>query len=189
MASTIDSVALRERLNGSSGVKLLDVRNGAEFETAHIPGSYHLPLDQVGTYAGQLASVDDELVLVCQSGGRAQQAAEKLAGAGVTNTSVLQGGVGAWVAAGGPVDKGAEKWALERQVRLVAGSLVVTGILASTKAPKLKWLSGAVGGGLTFAALSNSCMMGNLLSKLPYNQAGSSDPDAVVTALLKGTPA
>lgn len=168
-------------------MKLIDVRNAAEFETAHIPGSYHIPLDAVSAHSDAIGQVKGDIVLVCQSGGRARQAAEKLAGAGVSSITVLEGGIGAWLASGGQANKGKEKWALERQVRLVAGSIVLTSILASAFRPKARLVAGGVGAGLTFAAVSNTCMMGNLLSKLPYNKsAGDGRPThQVVAALLE----
>ena len=77
-----------------------------------------------------------------------------------------------------------QRWDLERQVRLVAGSIVLTSILGSIAAPKLKWLAAAIGGGLTFAALTNTCAMGMLLSKLPYNRGATCDAQTVVAQLV-----
>src|SRR5687767_10817033 len=171
---TIDAPALQERLGETNPPVLLDVRAGSEFETGHIPGAYHVPLDDVAKHAPVLASTlaKTHVVLVCQSGGRAKQAQEKLAAAGLAGASVLAGGMSAWQAAGGPVKAGHAHWALERQVRLVAGSIVLTSILTSIVKPKARFVAGGVGAGLVFAAVSNTCMMGNMLSKLPYNQSG-----------------
>jgi hypothetical protein len=96
----------------------------------------------------------------------------------------------AWTAAGGEARPGKERWALERQVRLVAGGIVLTSVLGSMITPKLKFVAGGVGAGLAFAAVSNTCMMGNLLSKLPYNTASDGpETSAVVAALVAGQPA
>jgi hypothetical protein len=92
---------------------------------------------------------------------------------------LLEVGMQAWQAVGGEVNVGKPRWALERQVRLVAGSIVLASILASLRVPKARFLAGAIGGGLTFAALSNTCAMGSLLMKLPYN-AGEVDVQDVV---------
>ena len=78
----------------------------------------------------------------------------------------------AWKKADQSVNVGPARWDLERQVRLVAGSLVLGGVAASAIFPKAKYLAGAIGGGLTFAAVSNTCAMGAALSKLPYNKGG-----------------
>ena len=96
---------------------------------------------------------------------------------------VLTGGVTAWEAAGAPLTRGAQAWELERQVRLVAGGIVLAGVLLSTVAPKAKWVAGAIGAGLTGAALTDSCAMGMLLSKLPYNRRNSPDLAAVLREL------
>ncbi len=132
--------------------------------------------------------LDDEVVLVCRSGQRAAQAEETLRAAGLYNVHILDGGITAWEAKGFAVNRGAQRWDLERQVRLVAGSIVLTSILGSIAAPKLKWLAAGVGGGLTFAALSNTCAMGMLLSKLPYNRGATCDAQTVVAQLV-GSPA
>jgi hypothetical protein len=68
-------------------------------------------------------------------------------------------------------------------VRLVAGGLVLTGIVASVVFPPAKWLSGAIGGGLVAAALTDSCLMGRLLSKLPYNRGAGCDLPSVLREL------
>ena len=126
------------------GVTVLDVRSPAEFETRHITGSYNLPLDLVGEHAAQLAArLDRKVVLVCQSGVRASQAQQRLAGTGMDNLHVLTAGVPGYAAAGGQVVLGRPRWALERQVRLVAGGLVVAGVVASRWAPKAAGISPA----------------------------------------------
>ena len=108
---------------------------------------------------------------------------------GLTNLHVLDGGITAWQNAGAPVHQGPARWDLERQIRLVAGGLVLTGVLASVVAPRAKWLSGAIGAGLTTAALTNTCAMGNLLSRLPYNRDAGTDLPTVIAELTGDRPA
>ena len=79
--------------------------------------------------------------------------------------------------------RGSEKWALERQVRLVAGGLVAAGIVASLRWPRARFVSGMVGAGLTFAAVTDTCAMGTALAKLPYNRDDSCDVDRIVSEL------
>ncbi|CCG02570.1 YgaP family membrane protein [Blastococcus saxobsidens] len=74
---------------------------------------------------------------------------------------------------GGALNRGRQVWDLERQVRFAAGSLVLTGILGSLVAPRAKWLSGLVGGGLVFAAATNTCAMGMALARMPWNRRGT----------------
>jgi rhodanese-related sulfurtransferase len=176
--ATVDAPTLAERLgNGSDpDPTLIDVRTPAEFEAGHIPGAVNLPLDELKGSLDQLRSVLDDhhdVVLVCRSGGRAGQAQEALQTAGLTSPTVLSGGIVDWERTGGAVNRGRQSWELERQVRLAAGSLVVAGILGSTVAPKAKWLSGVVGSGLVFAAVSNTCAMGMALAKMPWNKRGA----------------
>jgi hypothetical protein len=127
------------------------------------------------------------VVLVCRSGMRASRAGATLAGAGMGSLVILDGGMQRWDDGQRAVRRGAQRWDLERQVRLVAGSLVLLGILGSLAVPGLRFLSGAVGAGLAIAALTNTCLMGNLLARLPYNRgAASCDVGAVVAQLSAG---
>lgn len=175
-------------LLASGDTAVLDVRTPGEYAAAAIQGSHHLPLDQLEEHAPALAGgLARPVTLVCRSGKRAQAAYDVLAGAGVTDVHVLEGGMRAWREAGQPVttSPGKASWELERQVRLVAGGLVVSGILASLRFPRARFLSGAVGGGLTFAAVSNTCAMGNVLMKLPYNRVDGTAGRRAVQALTR----
>jgi rhodanese-related sulfurtransferase len=152
---------------------VLDVRSAAEFESLHIRGSYNVPLALLSEHTDELAArLGARVVLVCQSGVRAEQARQRLATAGMDGAYVLTGGVSGFAGAGGDVVKGRERWDLERQVRLAAGSLVILG-LAGGKfvSPKVRMLAGAIGAGLTFSAATNTCAMGKALSALPWNNA------------------
>lgn len=170
--SRTTATALQDRLTEEPAPFLVDVRSPAEFESSHVPGSVNVPLDGLRRRLPELQreAHGREVVLVCRSGGRASQAQQVLTDAGLAGTLVLTGGVAAWDAAGGPLNRGRQTWELERQVRLVAGTLVVLGVLGSVAVPGLKWLAAAVGAGLAFAALSNTCAMGNLLARMPWNR-------------------
>jgi rhodanese-related sulfurtransferase len=180
----IDSNRLRELRAEDPDVRILDVRSGGEFETVHIPGSYNVPLDTLREHVRDLASVEHPVVLVCQSGGRATQAHEKLTEAGKDAMLVLDGGIAAWDASSGDVVRGdTQRWAMDRQVRLVAGSISVAAILASVAVPKVKWLAGGVGAGLTISAVTNTCVMGTMLGKVPYNRTDNCDIAGVLARL------
>ncbi len=178
--STIHASELRQLLLDDPDTHILDVRTGSEFRSVHIPGSFNVPLDMLAEHRRDLANVEHPVVLVCQSGGRATTAQEHLTAAGKSNLRVLTGGIGAWQTSGGDVVRGDEKWALERQVRLVAGSMVLGAILASLRFPAAKFLAGGIGFGLSFAALTNTCAMGMALTKLPYNRGPKCDLDSVL---------
>lgn len=182
---TFDATTLRARRDDAD-LRIVDVRTPAEFETAHIPGAYNVPLANLAEHRSELAAhVSETVVLVCQSGGRARDAEQRLAEAGMANVHVLEGGMSAWLRADGDVVRGRQRWSLERQVRLVAGAIVLTSVVASIAVPPLKWVAGGVGGGLTFAALTDTCAMGALLAKLPYNRgAATCDVAAVVDELV-----
>jgi rhodanese-related sulfurtransferase len=180
----IDAGKLRQLRQQDPDIRILDVRTGGEFEIAHIPGSYNVPLDTLGEHVRDLANVEHPVILVCQSGGRATQAHGKLAAAGKDALHILEGGMNAWEAADGDLVRGdTDRWAMDRQVRLVAGSFVMAGIVASPFVPGAQWIAGAVGAGLAYSAASNSCAMAAVLSKLPYNRTDKCDIQGVLADL------
>ncbi|MGR6319124.1 rhodanese-like domain-containing protein [Micromonospora soli] len=186
--ATLDALTLRELIGAGRSPRLLDVRTPAEFETVHIPGAYNVPLDLLKEHREELRNhLAEDVVLICRSGARARQAEQALAEVGLPNLKVLDGGMLAWQTANAPVKQGTSRWDLERQVRLVAGSIVLASILGSVFVPGLKWVAGFIGAGLTFAAVTNTCAMGMLLSKLPYNRGASCDLDTIVGQLREGT--
>ncbi len=187
-ARIIDVATLRSRLD-EDAPRILDVRTPAEFETAHIPGSYNVPLDLLREHRDELARhIDEDVVLVCRSGARASQAEQALGQVGLPGLRVLDGGMSSWERACAPVTRGRQTWDLERQVRLVAGSVVAASIAGSTLRPRLKWIAGAVGAGLSIAAISDTCVLGMALAKMPWNRSATDiDVDAVLRALSKDT--
>ena len=183
--AVIGSAELGDLLNSPRPPRLIDVRTPGEFETVHIAGAYNVPLDLLREHRDEIGEhLERDVVLVCRSGQRAAQAEDTLRAAGLVNVHVLDGGMTAWESAGLPVNRGTERWDLERQVRLVAGSIVVSSVLGSIVAPKLKWLAAGMGSGLAYAALSNTCAMGMLLARLPYNRGPSCDLDTIVAQLV-----
>jgi rhodanese-related sulfurtransferase len=181
--ATVSAVELRSRLAHGDDIRLVDVRTAAEFETGHIPASYHVPLDALREHRDEFRHVDAHVVLVCQSGSRAAQAAERLTDAGLAKVQILDGGIARWVANGGQVNHGRQRWTLERQVGLTAGVIVLASVLASLALPAASAIAGIVGAGLVVAALTDTCAMGNLLAQLPYNHGATCDVRAVVREL------
>lgn len=173
--TALDASTLRERMEKHEDVIVIDVRSAAEFESQHIRGSYNVPLPLLSEHTDELAErLGKRVVLVCQSGVRAEQARQRLGTAGIDTALVLTGGVPAFAAAGGDVVRGTQRWDLERQVRMAAGTLVVGGLLAGKfVSPKLRLLAGVIGTGLTFSAATNTCAMGNMLSKMPWNKTAA----------------
>ncbi len=154
------------------GAVIVDVREYVEFASGHIEGALLAPLGKVEVAVDALPR-ERALVLVCKVGGRAEKARQRLAEIGFANLAVLEGGMDRWCAEGRPtVTEKRQPWAMERQVRIAAGALVLITIALALSVSKV-WLmgTGLVGAGLAFAGLSNTCMMGSVLAKLPWNRA------------------
>ncbi|MCS6958578.1 MAG: rhodanese-like domain-containing protein [Pseudanabaenaceae cyanobacterium SKYGB_i_bin29] len=170
----VTAAELKEKLDQDQ-VLLIDVREPGEFSAERIPGARLIPLSKFDPK--HIPATDKEVVLYCRSGKRSEMAAQKLLAAGWNSVTNLQGGITSWKQAGLPIDKDANApISLIRQVQIVAGSLVLTGtLLGAYVNPRFLFLSGFVGAGLVFAGVTDTCALGMLLSKLPYNQrAGQS---------------
>ncbi len=184
-AATINSMQLRDLLHCAAPPRVIDVRTPGEFQGAHIAGSYNVPLDLLRERRDDIIEhLDQDVVLVCRSGQRGAHAAQTLRTAGLVNVHILEGGITAWQATGCAVNRGAQRWDLERQVRLVAGLIVIASVLAGIVVPGLQWVAAVIGAGLTFAALTNSCAMGMLLARLPYNRGAACDAQSIVAQLV-----
>lgn len=159
---------------------MIDVREYPEYASGYIEGATLVPL---GTLADACETWNREqpVKLVCKSGQRSERARQLLAGRGFHAVSVLPGGVDAWRAAGKPlIVVQRALWSLERQVRIAAGAMVFTSVTLGYFVSKYYLLLAAfVGAGLVFAGISNTCMMGTLLAKLPWNQSNSSGSGCV----------
>ncbi|MGB8353470.1 MAG: rhodanese-like domain-containing protein [Chthoniobacteraceae bacterium] len=173
---SIAPAELHKLLTAQPGLALIDVRTPVEYAGVHVAQSLNIPLGDLNTgelyKAGKLGK-GQPVYLFCHSGGRAQKAAEKFARQGIDDAVVVDGGLVAWGEAGLPLERGAVKViSLERQVRIAAGSLVLTGVLLGYfVSPVFVGLSAFVGAGLVFAGITDFCGMGLLLAKLPWNNS------------------
>lgn len=155
-----------------SNIALLDVRSPIEFETEHIAGAINIPLDALDTRFDEVPR-KGELVVICRSGKRAERGAYKLMGRGF-QPKVLTGGMVAWRTAGRPIVEGKKRLPIERQIQLIVGSGVLTGVLLGAFVnPWFLVIPGFFGAGLTFAGLSGTCALGILLGKAPWNKLES----------------
>lgn len=152
--------------------KIIDVREYPEFAAGHIQGATPVPLATL-TRVSQDWEKSHPLLLVCKSGRRAEQARQHLDSLGFTALNVLPGGMDAWDTAGNPVVQATRQpWAMERQVRVVAGALVVATVVLAVTASRYFLIGTAlVGSGLVFAGVSNTCMMASVLGRMPWNRA------------------
>ena len=154
-------------------ILLLDVREENEFSREHIAGARPMPLSN---FCAQLETAqlprDKFIVLCCAAGNRSQSALRKLAAAGYTRIAHIDGGLAAWKAGGLPlVEDRSAPISLMRQVQIAAGSLVLGGTLLGVFAsPWFLAIPSLVGAGLIFSGASGSCLMTQLLARLPYNR-------------------
>jgi rhodanese-related sulfurtransferase len=153
-------------------VELIDVRTPVEFREVHADLARNVPLDRLDVSAiiRERASASEPLYLICRSGSRGAQAQAQFVTAGHTNVVNVEGGTLAWAEAGLPVVRGKKAISLERQVRIAAGSLVLLGVILSWVHPAFIGLSAFVGAGLVFAGITDTCGMGMLLARMPWNQ-------------------
>jgi rhodanese-related sulfurtransferase len=165
-------------------VDLVDVRTPAEFREIHAEIARSIPLDVLDPRVVMEARnglAADPLYLICRSGSRSRQAAEKFLAAGYANVLSVEGGTEAWERVGLPVVRGKKTLSLERQVRIAAGTLVFLGTaLGSFVHPGFLVLAAFVGAGLVFAGVTDTCGIGMLLARMPWNQIGEVESRRVI---------
>lgn len=189
-----DPQTLQNQLQENPDIRMIDVRSQVEYESVHIAGSYNIPMDSLTEHGPQICeNLRDPVVFVCLSGMRATKAQEatcsneqvqSLIQEGLTHIHVLEGGLRAWQAAGGKVNRGRNIWSVERQIRMITGSIVLISVILSVFVPWTKWIAAFIGGGLTFAALSGICGMEMMITRMPWNQSKQADIDKVVDKLI-----
>jgi rhodanese-related sulfurtransferase len=173
--SIITPQELADLCKDGKKIDLIDVRTPVEFREVHIEIARNVPLDQLDAVALMQArngSANEPLYVICRSGNRGQQACEKFLKAGFSNVVNIEGGTMACVEAGLPVVRGKKAISLERQVRIAAGLLVLLGAALSFVHPAFIGLSAFVGAGLVFAGITDTCGMGMMLARMPWNQCG-----------------
>jgi rhodanese-related sulfurtransferase len=168
---TITPIELQKLLTTQPSASVIDVRTPVEFAEVHVPQARSVPLDELKPSSLQL-QIDQPVYLLCRSGQRATKAAEKFAKEGFSQPIVVEGGTLAWIESNLSVTRGAVKViSLERQVRIVAGSLVFVGVALGWFVDRgFYGLSAFVGAGLVFAGITDICSMGLLLAKMPWNK-------------------
>jgi rhodanese-related sulfurtransferase len=174
--AVISPTELEERRRKGEAIELIDVRTPAEFQEVHVEYARNLPLDQLNPgelLAHRGSSGERPLYVICRSGSRGSKACERLLAGGFPQVVNVEGGTLACVQAGLPVVRGKKMMSLERQVRVTAGGLVLAGALLTYLVNPWFWVLPAfVGAGLMFAGITDSCAMGLLLAKMPWNRAG-----------------
>lgn len=150
---------------------VVDVRTPVEYRAVHLEGSRLRPLVRLEAAKVEAEAEGRPILIICQSGARSRVAAQRLEAAGLGDVGILEGGIEAWEGARLPVIRGVGAVSLERQVRIGAGTLVVTGVgLGLLVNPLWALLAGFVGAGLVFAGITNTCGMAMVLARMPWNQ-------------------
>jgi rhodanese-related sulfurtransferase len=150
---------------------LIDIREPDEFARAHVPGALPRPLS--GFEAAHLKiEPGRDVVFTCKTGMRTGANCDRLSASVEGEAFVLAGGLDGWAAAGLPVSQNATApLEMMRQVQIVAGLLVLTGILFGFIAhPAFFGLSAFVGAGLTLAGATGFCGMARVLALAPWNR-------------------
>ncbi len=173
--AAITPAQLKELLAEKPSPLLVDVCTPAEFREVHVVGATNISFDRLSAdelKAATNGNGESTIYFICRSGKRGHKACEKIWNLGLENAANVEGGTEACVAAGLSVERGKKAISLERQVRIAAGSLVLTGaVLALTVHAGFAGISALVGAGLIFAGVTDTCGMGMLLAKMPWNQA------------------
>jgi rhodanese-related sulfurtransferase len=157
-------------------VELIDVRTPVEFRELHAEGAKNVPLDSLDVQKiaeSRNGRSGEPMYVICRSGARGAKAVQKLIDAGITEAVNVEGGTLAWEQAGLPVRRGKKMMSLERQVRIAAGFLTLVGaLLGFFVHPYFIALSAFIGAGLMFAGITDTCGMGMILAKMPWNRCG-----------------
>lgn len=171
---TITPQDLHKFHEAGEAIELIDVRTPVEFREVHAEYARNIPLDALNPQAvmsQRNGTSDKPLFVICNSGNRGAKACEKFLSSGFREVINVEGGTQAWDAAGLPVTRGKKAVSLERQVRIAAGLLVLLGVvLGFAVHPAFFGLSGFVGAGLMFAGITDTCAMGMLIAKMPWNR-------------------
>ena len=169
---SISSQELGELANAGP-IELIDVRTPVEFREVHSVHARNVPLDSLDPQAVMESRADREapLYLICRTGQRGAKACEAFIAAGYTDIVNVEGGTSALEEAGLPVVRGEKAVSLERQVRIAAGFLVFVGTVLGVFHHEF-WLGipAFVGAGLMFAGITDTCAMGMLIARMPWNR-------------------
>ncbi len=159
---------------GQGTIEVIDVRTPLEFAEVRAVMAHNIPLDVLDPHTvmqQRNGSAGEPLYVICRGGKRGFKAQQQFQDAGYENVINVEGGTDAWVGAGLPVVRGKKSISLERQVRIVAGFMVlVATLLGIFLHTYFAAIAAFVGAGLMFAGITDSCAMGMLIAKMPWNR-------------------
>lgn len=173
----ITTVEFRDRLDQGNDIFHIDVSTRAEFNSLHVQGAKLYPFqnfkqEELERDFRAQKPKGKEIYILCRSGTRARMVAKILSQMSDIIPIVVDGGTQACAKIGMPLNRSEYiVMSLERQVRIAAGSLVFAGVVLGTLIqPEFYGLSAFVGAGLVFAGLTDTCAMGIVLAKMPWNR-------------------
>lgn len=150
-------------------VEIIEVSTPNEFREYHVPGARNLPIGSPklnAFMANRLNPHGAPVYVMCRGGVRSVKVCNKFHAANLVN---VEGGTKAWKEEL-PLKKDHSVLSLERQVRIVAGGLVLVGsVLALVAHPYFVGIAAFVGAGLFVAGVTNTCGMAMLLARMPWN--------------------
>lgn len=175
---TIDPVEVRKLMDAGYEIDLIDVRTPVEFREVHAKGARNIPLAELNVedlIRGREPEAQP-LYFICRSDSRGKKACEAFIAAGWTNVVNVAGGTIAWDDLRLPVSRGKKAISLERQVRIVAGGIVFVSVLLAWLLNQAAWtaIAAFIGAGLVFAGVTDTCGMGMLIAKMPWNKVNNS---------------
>lgn len=174
----ITTTSLKEKIERED-IVIVDVRTENEYREVHIKNSVNIPLDKIEQIKDSILKSKREIVFVCKSGIRSKKACKQIS-TDKKNIYYLDGFPDENL-----LVSGSSSWGVERQVRLVAGTLVFIGSSLGFLNSFFYAIPILVGLGLMFAAISNTCMMGSVLMKLPYNRTKHFSKKRITSLLQK----
>ncbi len=176
---TIDPLEVRSLIDAGYQLNLIDVRTPVEFREVHAVGARNIPLDELN--AEDLVRDREEdaepFYFICRSDSRGKKACEAMIAAGCPDAVNVAGGTIAWDDLGLPVVRGAKAMSLERQVRIVAGTIVFTSVAISWlfQQPLIAGVAAFIGAGLVFAGVTDTCGMAMVIAKMPWNKVPATE--------------
>ncbi len=96
-------VAETARVWADRSAQLVDVREPDEWDEGHIPGSIHIPLNDLVRRSDELIK-ESPVVVLCRSGVRSLAGTEALLAEGFSDVASFNGGILAWAKAGHPIE-------------------------------------------------------------------------------------
>lgn len=172
---------LHSLLKQGKNVRIVDVRSPREYAVAHIPGAENIPLDTLGKDLPG-AVPGQEVVLVCQAGGRSSTACGRIDNPGGTLYN-LTGGTSGWISAGYDVERRpaqqevapsecAPSRSVERQAHFIGSTLLIAALALGTQVgPGWFFLATLPAFGMMLDALFGWCPMVFILKHAPWNVA------------------